>query len=66
MIYPGILTLPGTVGRGFCFPMGNSGTWIFACYANIRKQRMGFSYEKLRTKNRNAVFFGMEAAAQNR
>ena len=70
MIYLSNLTLPGTVGRGFyVFSIGifsrgkNDGTWIFVCYANIRKQKMSFSVGETRTKNRKAVFYGMEAAA---
>jgi hypothetical protein len=40
VIFPVILTLPGTVGRGFyVFSTGKyEGTWMFVCYTNIRKQ----------------------------
>jgi len=73
MIHPGILTLPGTVGRGFCIYQKNifkvDAKWhtlnalkrywaeIFACYVNIRKQEMSFSIGETQRKNRKAVFF---------
>ena len=57
---PDILTLPGTVGRGFyVFSVGKyDGTWIFACYVNIRKQNKEFfRWRNSKTENRKAIFF---------
>jgi hypothetical protein len=67
MIFPDILTLPGTVGRGFyVFPNGkHNGTWVFVCYTNTRKRETGFLKEKPKNKKpENGFLYGMEAAAQ--
>jgi len=60
MVHQGILTLPGTVGRGFYFPIGENGTWIFACYVNIRKLNQGFSSRETQRKTAKQ-FFGKAA-----
>jgi hypothetical protein len=45
-VFPDVLTLPGTAGRGFfCFPTGNSGTCPVSVSNKYRAKRKGVFYK---------------------